>query len=73
MSRRFPLPRLSALVCLAGLALTGVVALLVPVAERGDASALDSFTRLDRARTSGVLGDIAALATRRPTRRAASS
>lgn len=62
MTRPFALPRVSALVCLAGLALTGLVALVVPVAERGDLSALDSFATLDRARTNGVLGDIASLA-----------
>ncbi|MEP6953842.1 MAG: phosphatase PAP2 family protein [Solirubrobacteraceae bacterium] len=40
---------MSALVCLVGLVVTGVVALLVPVAEQGDTSALDGFVALDRA------------------------
>lgn len=41
------LPLVSAAVCLAGLVVTGVIALLVPVAEAGDTSALNGFVALD--------------------------
>jgi membrane-associated phospholipid phosphatase len=40
-------PVLSAAACLAGLVVTGVIALLVPVAEAGDTSALNGFVALD--------------------------
>ena len=51
--RGHPLPQVSALACLAGLVVTGVVALLVPTAVRGDTSALGGFVALDR--SSGAL------------------
>lgn len=59
--RRHPLPLVSAVVCLAGLVLTGLVALLVPAAERGDTSALDGFVALDRS-SGGLTGAITELA-----------
>lgn len=51
---RFLLPPASALACLVGLAVTGVVALLVPIAEQGDVSALGDFVALDRSSTLTV-------------------
>lgn len=45
---RFLLAPASALACLLGLAITGVTALLVPVAEAGDTRALAGFVALDR-------------------------
>jgi len=59
---RHLVPPVSALACLAGLVVTGVVALLVPVAEQGDTSALNGFVELDRSSSGELTTRIANLA-----------
>ena len=53
---------LAALGCLAGLAVTGVVAYLVPVAQTGDAGALNGYVDLAHGRSDAVLLSIVHLA-----------
>ncbi len=55
------LPLLAACVCLAGLAVTGVLAYLVPVARFGDYATFQGFTSLNRPRVTPLLGTIAQL------------
>src|SRR3954447_23730531 len=53
--RRDPkLALLGALACLFGLLVTGVIALLSPTAQAGDAAALQGFTTLNRGRAAEV-------------------
>jgi membrane-associated phospholipid phosphatase len=51
-----------AAVCLLALVVCGLLALLVPAAHVRDVETLQGFTKLDRPRTSGVLGALAHLA-----------
>jgi membrane-associated phospholipid phosphatase len=53
---------IAALACLAGLAATGVLAYLVPVAHSGDSQSLRGFSALNRPRVDGLLEDVAHLA-----------
>ena len=52
-------PLLLALACLAGLALTGVLAYLVPVAHTSDTATLQGFTALNRPRVTPLLDRVA--------------
>ena len=54
-------PLLIALACLVGLAVTGVLAYLVPVAQVGDSATLRGFTELNRPRLTPVLDHLAHL------------
>ncbi|HVW18526.1 MAG TPA: phosphatase PAP2 family protein, partial [Solirubrobacteraceae bacterium] len=53
---------LAALACLVGLALTGLIAYLVPLAHAHDSASLDGFTSLGNARRDVVLDRIAHMA-----------
>ncbi len=56
------IPLLGALASLIGLAVTGVLAYLVPVAQSRDSATLFGFTQLNRPRVTPVLDDLARLA-----------
>jgi len=58
MLRTPPIPLLGALVGLAGLALTGVLAYLVPVARVRDSATLQGFTELNRPRLTPLIVQI---------------
>jgi membrane-associated phospholipid phosphatase len=62
VSRRPTIPLLVALLCLAGLALTGVLALASPGAHERDAAMLHGFIALDRPSVHGAVHLIAHLA-----------
>jgi membrane-associated phospholipid phosphatase len=53
---------IAALVCLGGLALTGIVAFAFPIAHARDSVALAGFSELDRPRLTGLLDRVAHLA-----------
>lgn len=54
-------PLLLACACLVGLAITGVLAYLVPITRAGDSVTLEGFSTLDRPRSAPLLGHIASL------------
>lgn len=61
MARRPRTALLAALLCLAGLALTGVVALLIPTGRAHDSATLGGFTALGDHRVQGMANSIAHL------------
>ncbi len=62
MLRTPRIPLLAALACLAGLAVTGVLAYFVPLARVRDAAALQGFTALNRPRLTPLIDQVAHLA-----------
>ncbi|MBA2347991.1 MAG: phosphatase PAP2 family protein [Solirubrobacterales bacterium] len=66
MLRTPRIPLLGSLACLIGLALTGVLAYLVPVAQKRDSATLYGFTELNRPRVTPLLDGFAHLADPRP-------
>lgn len=62
MLRTPRIPLLGALACLAGLALTGLLAFLLPVARARDSATLQGFTALNRPRLTPLIDQIAHLA-----------
>lgn len=57
---------MAALACAIGLALTGVMAYLVPVAKVRDSATLQGFVALNQPRVTGLLGHVAHLADPKP-------
>lgn len=62
MLRSPRIPLLGALACFAGLALTGVLAFLLPLARARDSATLQGFTQLNRPRLTPLIDHVAHLA-----------
>jgi len=62
MLRAPRIPLLGALACLAALAITGVLAYLVPLAQARDSATLQGFTALNRPRLTPLIAQVAQLA-----------
>ncbi len=65
MLRSPRIPLLGALACFLGLAVTGVLAYLVPIAQERDSATLFGFTELNRPRVTPLLDGVAHLASPR--------